>query len=275
MGYTIYQWITFFYIYAFFGWLIESTIVSVTQKKLTNRGFLKSPILPIYGAGAIVMLASTLWIKDNIVLIFIFGMIGATLLELIIGFFMEMLLKIRYWDYSEKFMNFKGYICLKSSLFWGVLTIAMVKVVHQPVANVVMNFDRNINIAVVSLIIAITAVEFFIAFKEAFDLQKFLMYRTKIKAEFIETSARIAESRMSDAAAALSDSVVAARYRDAMMAAEEKLEKLKLELDNVKKRTLKYKDTLLKRYPNLTSRSFNEALSDMKSELKTKFDRKK
>ena len=44
--YTWYQWLTFFYLYCFFGWIFESTYVSLKQKRFVNRGFLRLPMLP-------------------------------------------------------------------------------------------------------------------------------------------------------------------------------------------------------------------------------------
>ena len=39
--YTLSQWLLFFYIYCFLGWVWESAYVSVCERKLVNRGFLK------------------------------------------------------------------------------------------------------------------------------------------------------------------------------------------------------------------------------------------
>lgn len=47
--YTLSQWLFFFYFYCFFGWCFESTYVSICQKKLVNRGFIRGPFLPLYG----------------------------------------------------------------------------------------------------------------------------------------------------------------------------------------------------------------------------------
>ena len=53
MIYTTDQWIFFFFIYCFFGWIWESSFVSIRTKKLTNRGFMRGPFIPIYGCGNI------------------------------------------------------------------------------------------------------------------------------------------------------------------------------------------------------------------------------
>ena len=55
-SYTIVQWLFFFYFYCFFGWCFESTYVSLKEKRLVNRGFMRGPFLPLYGSGGIMML---------------------------------------------------------------------------------------------------------------------------------------------------------------------------------------------------------------------------
>ena len=69
--YTWYQWLTFFYLYCFFGWIFESTYVSLKQKRFVNRGFLRLPMLPLYGSGAVMMLWVSLPFQDSLILTYI------------------------------------------------------------------------------------------------------------------------------------------------------------------------------------------------------------
>ena len=115
--YTLQQWILYFYVYCFLGWIFESCYVSFRKKEWVNRGFLHGPFLPIYGSGAVMMLFVSEPFKDNLILTYFAGVLGATLLELVTGAVMEDLLKVRYWDYSNQKFNYKGYICLSSSGF--------------------------------------------------------------------------------------------------------------------------------------------------------------
>ena len=123
--YTLQQWILYFYVYCFLGWIFESCYVSFRKKEWVNRGFLHGPFLPIYGSGAVMMLFVSEPFKNNLILTYFAGVVGATLLELVTGAAMEALLKVRYWDYSNQKFNYKGYICLSSSVAWGFLTILM------------------------------------------------------------------------------------------------------------------------------------------------------
>ena len=79
--YTFIQWLLFFFIYCFLGWVWESCYVSIKKREWINRGFLHGPMLPIYGSGAIIVLLCTIGVRDQVILIFIFGMTGATILE--------------------------------------------------------------------------------------------------------------------------------------------------------------------------------------------------
>ena len=101
-AYTVSQWLLFFYIYCFFGWVWECCYVSARKGKWVNRGFLHGPALPIYGSGAMVILVSTIGVRDNIALIFLFGMISSTILEFVTGYCMEKMFGVRYWDYSNQ-----------------------------------------------------------------------------------------------------------------------------------------------------------------------------
>lgn len=118
-SYLLQQWLLFFFIYCFLGWCWESAYVSVRKRQWVNRGFLKGPFLPIYGSGALAVLVSTLPVRECPALVYIFGLIGATLLELVTGICMENLFHVRYWDYSNQKFHYKGHICLSSSVAWG------------------------------------------------------------------------------------------------------------------------------------------------------------
>ena len=76
--YPWYHWLTFFYIYCFLGWIIESSFVSFQKRRLVNRGFLRLPLLPLYGTGAVMMLWVSLPVKDNLVMVYIAGFFAAS-----------------------------------------------------------------------------------------------------------------------------------------------------------------------------------------------------
>lgn len=129
-GYTLAQWALFFFLYSFLGWVWESGYVSFREGRWVNRGFLRGPILPLYGAGAVTVLLFTLPVAQSAVLVFLAGMAGATLLEYTTGTVLERGFHTRYWDYSMHRWNFRGRICLAASLFWGLFSLAQVRLIH-------------------------------------------------------------------------------------------------------------------------------------------------
>lgn len=266
-NYTFIQWLAFFLIYCFFGWCIESVIVSFTKKKLVNRGFLRGPILPLYGFGAMVMLLSTLWIKDNIVLVYLFGTIAATCLEYFTGAAMEAMLKIKYWDYSDKMFNLHGYICLKSSLFWGLLTVFLIKVIHGPIAAIIANIDRNQLTIVVYLLLCIATIDCIDSFRKAFSLQKLLDYETRIRNEISEITVKLAAIKDNLISASSSEDKaveeVSIQEEEGVRYLEVYIDKLKGELEVVMEKAGHLKNTILS-FPSATSKKFNDALQDLK-----------
>lgn len=45
-----------FFLYSLLGWVYETTLCSISQRKFVNRGFLNGPYCPIYGAGALLVI---------------------------------------------------------------------------------------------------------------------------------------------------------------------------------------------------------------------------
>lgn len=182
-SYNFVEWILFFYIYCFLGWIWESCYVSVKQKKWINRGFMHGPMLPIYGSGAIIVLLSTIPVRDNLFLVFICGMIGATLLEYVTGVVMEAIFHVRYWDYSNQPFNLNGHICLLSSLAWGGFSILMIRILHQPIEYIVLYINRTWAEVIVLVTSACMIVDMTQSFNEAMDLKEMLAQITESNAE--------------------------------------------------------------------------------------------
>lgn len=181
--YRLDQWLTFFYLYCFFGWIFESAYVSLRQRRFVNRGFLRIPMLPLYGSGAVMMLWVSIPVQDNLFLTWLSGVIGATILEYITGYVMELLFKIRYWDYSDQKYNLHGYICLSSSIAWGFLTIFMTHLIHRPVERAVLALPVMWNILFVSVTTVIFVYDLVICTKEALAFGKALEALRKLHGE--------------------------------------------------------------------------------------------
>ena len=173
-SYHLTQWVLFFFIYSFIGWVWGCCFVSVRKRRWVNRGFMYGPMLPIYGFGALAVLISTIRVRDSIPLIFLFGMVGATLLEYVTGAVMERLFNVKYWDYSNQKFNLNGYICLTSSLGWGLFSVLLVKFVHVPIEGAVLKIPTIIAEGIAFVLTVAAAVDVTQSFNDAMDLKRIL-----------------------------------------------------------------------------------------------------
>ena len=130
--------ILYFIIYSFLGWCLESVYKTIIFKKPTNSGFLYGPFCPMYGIGAVIMMFAS-QVSNNIFMIFIMAIFIFTVWEYIVAVILEKLFKTKYWDYSNLKFNFQGRICLKNSIYWGLLGVLLIFVI-QPVIEKVTNW---------------------------------------------------------------------------------------------------------------------------------------
>ena len=116
---TIYELAWIFFIYSFIGWCGEVIVAAVNRHKFVNRGFIAGPLCPIYGTGAVAVAVFLPELKENLIFLFIGGMIVTSFVEYITGRLMEKILHKKWWDYSDQKFHLDGYICLRVSAFMG------------------------------------------------------------------------------------------------------------------------------------------------------------
>lgn len=189
--YNMLQWLSFFFLYCFFGWIFESLYVSGKSDRWVNRGFLNGPFLPLYGSGAIMLLLLSNGYKSNMLFIYISGFVGGTALEYITGTVMEALFKVRYWDYSNRRFNFRGRICLTASVTWGILAILMVHVIQPSVEKIILSFPATMLTVCVLLITVWVSGDFALSFREAFELRDLLTKIDEAKEELANLQRRM------------------------------------------------------------------------------------
>lgn len=130
-GYEVVMW---FLTYSMMGWLVESIYMSFCNHKITNRGFAKGPFCPIYGFGALTVFFILRPYSDNSILMFFLGSFLATTLEFLTALVMKRIFGEIWWDYHEKPFNYRGIICLESSIAWGFYTLFLFMFLQNIVA---------------------------------------------------------------------------------------------------------------------------------------------
>ena len=168
MGQQLFEILMYFIIYSVLGWIMESIIRSVIERKIINTGFLKGPVCPIYGIGAIIMLLFLERFQENIIALFFIAIVVLTTWEYLVGVLLEKMFNTKYWDYSHQKFNFQGRICLTNSLFWGVLGVVFVKYIHPFVQGLISKVDMNLLyyiIAITSLVMVVDCISTVIKIK--------------------------------------------------------------------------------------------------------------
>ena len=128
MGISIWDLLSYFIIYSFVGFIIETLFGVVTKGVIESRqSFLYGPFCAIYGLGACVMIVSLQKLKKSHNYLFIGGFIIGSVIEYMVSFFGEMIYHVKWWDYSDQPFNLNGRICVGFSFFWGVLAMYLMK----------------------------------------------------------------------------------------------------------------------------------------------------
>jgi len=133
VGLSLYQMFLMFCFWSFIGWCIEVIDMTYETGEYQNRGFLNMPICPIEGLGVIMVTVFFRPISDTIVPLFVASTILCTAFELFVGWGMEKLFNARWWDYSNMKFNYKGYICLRNSIFFGAGCVIVVRYIQPMV----------------------------------------------------------------------------------------------------------------------------------------------
>lgn len=124
------------------GWVIELFFRRWAHKKWVNPGFLVGPCLPLYGTGLVVLyllcLPSYDFIADPVWrVVFVVAMLAVvmTLVEYITGLIFIKGMKVKLWDYSDRWGNIQGIICPLFSLFWAVICAVYYILIHPLIAS--------------------------------------------------------------------------------------------------------------------------------------------
>lgn len=276
-----------FIIYGFFGWIYESCYVSVKKGEVVNRGFLNGPIIPIYGLGATIVIVTLSSFEDQIVLVFFGGMILASILEYLTSFLMEKLFHAKWWDYSDLKYNLKGRICLRSSIFWGFLSVLAVKVLTPFSDTLIEYISRRSGEYAAYVILAVFITDLLVTVVSTMQLDKKLTIMSKLREEFKEYIAstrlyeateevyeKYAESQISD---------IIDKFKDKLENNIERIEALELKdkkddiYEKLKAFTSRYQKTvehknlvhfrILKAFPDFKAINKEGALKDLKARL--------
>ncbi len=227
-----------FLIFSFIGYICEVIFVSVGKRRLVNRGFLYGPWLPIYGFGGIIIKICLVPLAHihiwGPILVFILAVILTSMVEYFGSWMLEKCFSIKLWDYSHKFCNINGRVCLLNSSLFGVMGLFCVYLV-EPFLNKFIQRIPDVPLRIISDSIVVILVADTILSVVKMSAFKNALKEIRDRGEEIEK--RVSELKL--------------KGKDEI--ANELKRRLTEELEELKKRNDKRADSILSSFPTLTS----------------------
>ena len=154
------NFVLYFTFYAFLGWVWEFIFIYFVHHRLHWHGFLRIPILPIYGFSAVAILLLVQPYIDNPFYVFMAGALLVTLIEFFTGFVLDKVFHLRLWDYRELPLNIGGYTDLYTSLGFGMMSLFLVYVVQPWVSSGITSLSHSALLWIGWSIVAIITLDF-------------------------------------------------------------------------------------------------------------------
>lgn len=138
------QYFLYFFIYAIIGYISEVIYCGILDKRVTNRGFLHGPYLPIYGFGALLVVVPLMYFDAHPVLVFFVAFFLTSALEYVTSFLLEKIFNTKLWDYSKKFANIHGRVCLLNSTLFGIMGLGATYYLHPTLTRFVSSIPLGV-----------------------------------------------------------------------------------------------------------------------------------
>lgn len=152
----------YFIIFSILGLLIETLFCYITMGIIESRkGLLYGPLCPIYGIGASCLIYILDKYKNDNKRIFIYGAIAGSIIEYILSFCLEAIYGSRFWDYAYKPFNLNGRICLTFSLYWGILSLLLMKGIRPKIDSYIEKLSGKKAIIIDSLLLVFLVIDVF------------------------------------------------------------------------------------------------------------------
>ena len=273
---NIYQAVWIFLIYAFLGWCAEVAFAAVHKGKFVNRGFLNGPVCPIYGVGMLVVVTFLWGLRSNLILLFLGSAGLTTALEYATGWILEKFFHDKWWDYSDKPFNVKGYICLEFTILWGLAAAFIVGAVHPFVFILIKKTPFELGVILMAVFLAAFVTDLVITVTALAKLPKKLNAMLEAEKALKAISDKIGEN--------ISETAINAKAKGDELVEENrpKIEELKAEYEQ---KAAEYKrqfesrgfvhKRIFKAFPNLKSGRYKavfERFADKKEKLKNEKD---
>lgn len=165
------KYFLWFITYSCMGWVYESIVCSIGERRLVNRGFLNGPLCPVYGFGSLASIFVLYHKMDNnVIVLFFAGMLLSCTVEYITAVLLEKLFNAKWWDYSNYRFNFQGRVSLIGAVVFGALSVLLIKYVHPIAVGLINQLPDWLQIALSLVIFIIVMLDLFVTVRHLLHL---------------------------------------------------------------------------------------------------------
>ncbi|MDE6745586.1 MAG: putative ABC transporter permease [Oscillospiraceae bacterium] len=277
--FSLYQMFHMFIFWAFIGWGIEVCWMTLETGEYQNRGFLNMPICPIYGFGVIMVTVFFRPVSHTVIPLFVVTSILCTTFELLVGLGMEKLFGARWWDYSHERYNYKGYICLKISILWGMGCVIVIRLVQPMVEKFIDMIPVRLGLALIILWSVLIVIDLISSICAVNKLNNRLKQLDEISKIMLLSAVKIGENLSQETldvkgkydrfieAKDAKTLALKQRYEKIVSAADFKVSEWKDKYEGLADLRDRSVERLLRAFPHMRSISYSEAMEILRRRL--------
>ena len=75
-----------------------------------------------------------------------------------------------WWDYNDKPFNYRGIICLESTIAWGFYAVGIVAFLHEKVYLMIDRIDYQMGIRAIYIILSIVCIDYIFQLAKALNI---------------------------------------------------------------------------------------------------------
>lgn len=192
---TIHHLFWYFLIFSIVGLVIETLYCYVSVGILESRkGFIWGPLCPVYGVCG----AAIIWMLDKLNYkkawqLFIAGFVLGSITEYLLSYMLEAIYGIRFWNYEYLKFNLNGRISLIFSIYWGALSVVLMKVFKPLIDKFVERIKPNNKIIIETAIFVFLVIDCFVTIWSIQTYQNRVLYNKVYKTESTRLLPRLRE----------------------------------------------------------------------------------
>ena len=158
--YKIITLVLFFFIFSFIGWCWEVSIHLVKDAAFVNRGTMLGPWLPIYGVGGVMIITLLKRFAKKPAVLFVATVVLCCIIEYAASWYIEKTLGLKYWDYSDYFLNINGRICLEGALIFAIGGLLFVYIAGPMLDNLLAKLNAAPKLIVAIILVMLFGTDF-------------------------------------------------------------------------------------------------------------------